>query len=71
MDSKLSPSPTEILEEKISDVKLTSDNNRKQIPIILDLCELAVPAVLNAAAGGNVICKSVALQILKLLNKLK
>lgn len=62
---------SELLEEAISDNALTKSRNSHNLRLILEMAQVAIPAVLRAGSGGNVHCKTPAETILKLQTKLK
>jgi len=61
------PSAAQILEERISDAALSTKKNSAARKLLIELCFIAVPAVLQAGAAGNVTCRIAARKILTLL----
>ena len=63
--------PTEVLEERISDLALKRHAaNPKNIDIVYQMAEIAVVACYNAGAAGNVTCRDASIKLLKLQKQL-
>lgn len=70
MSDSLAPTAAQILDEGISDRLLSAKHSATSWPLVLELCALAVPAVLTAGSAGNVTCLDASYKILPILNKL-
>lgn len=53
-------SPDELLQEKVSDNYLTRTSDARKREALYALAEIAIPAVLRAAAAGNIQCQQAA-----------
>jgi len=65
----LQPSAAQVLEERLNDARLSAQTSAKTRALVIELCSIAVPAVLIAGAAGNVTCREAAVRLLKLLAK--
>lgn len=61
--------PNELLEEAISDLALKKKTTRGREAKMWEVAQISFRAVVDAASGGNVICKVVLREIIKLTNK--
>jgi len=74
MPNNLTPTPAEIIEERLSDYVLnglTGEERRRKLDALFNLAKLSSVTVLRAGAAGNVTCKQAVPEILSLLKQLK
>lgn len=66
--------PTEVLEERLSDIYLTEAKRKAtndRLQAVYDLAKLSTTTIINAASAGNVQCKEALKKILPILDRIK
>lgn len=64
-------SPTELLEERISDIVLSRKVDPKILQAVIDAAAIAIPCVLRAGLAGNVQCQEATQKLQPFLSQLK